>query len=331
MLLKKKMKMSSLPNDFLIKNGILVCYYKEEFLKKAKEIEKSLKFPFFYKKCDEDKILVIKDYKTILISHNLNKEYLKQVIFFYFDVNLGNLVFKKVKEELKKERNKISKEIDLIINEKLREFQKYKKSVDVSMIFRMLLVLFLSILIVKLGSTFFNIILNMIYKSKEMQFIKSLNEDVNNLLKKEDGSFLLKKVELHNNIKYVCFTYPKKLSEVFNKKWEFNEIKNFKFNNEIKKFAEKNQKNIFFIYSKGDKAYISFYKRGLYSSLIEENPLCFKNNEPFYLVTYDGLVFVTKKDPDEFVKEMKSLTYSNKEKNKDDEEDIISLIDLLEE
>jgi len=51
-------------DNIKIKNGILICYYNEEFFQKAKDLEKILKFPFFYKECEENKVLVIKNGKV---------------------------------------------------------------------------------------------------------------------------------------------------------------------------------------------------------------------------------------------------------------------------
>ena len=151
--------------------------------------------------------------------------------------------------------------------------------------------------------------MNIIYKNKELKFLKQLNEDVNELLKKESKSFLLRKVSLHNNIKLLCFTYPEQLANVLNLDWSFNNIKNFRFNEEIERLSKNNQKNIFFIYSKGSKAYSSFYIKGLYSSPIEENPLCFKNGEKFYLINYQGLIFASRKIPEVFVEELDNIVY----------------------
>ena len=293
-----------------VKNGIVVCYYSENFLNKAKSLEKILKFPFFYRKCDENKLVVVKNYKIIYIFYDLDLSKIKKTIFLYFDLDYNNLILSKLREDLKKGREKIKKEVEDFLNKKLEEFKrlkKYKRSYDFSLVFRILLVFFIVIFLVKLGSSFFNVVMNIIYKNKEMQFIKQLNEDVVQLLKKESNSFLLKKIELHNNIKFVCFTYPENVAKIFNLTWGFNDIEGFKFNEELERLSKKKQKNIFIVYSKGNVAYKAVFINGLYSSILEDNPLCLKNGEKFYLINYKGIVFVSKKKPSFFIEEIENL------------------------
>lgn len=181
----------------------------------------------------------------------------------------------------------------------MKKFKELKKGVDVSFLFKLLLMFFLSVLVVKISISLLNLIFGLFEKVNEVKILKKLGDETNYLLKKEPNSILKNKFHLSKEIEYVCFTRPKNLSEELGYNWDYNNIKNkipsFYYDEEIKKISENNQKNVFFIYKNG--VYKGFLIKGLYSSFSEENPLCFKDGENYYLKNYRNIVIISKNLP----------------------------------
>ena len=174
--------------------------------------------------------------------------------------------------------------------------KQLKRAVDVSLVFKLLLFFFLSVLIVKLSSSFLKIIFGLFQKINEVKTVKTIEDNVNNLLHKEPGSSLVGNLNAGKNVDLICFTRPKELSEELGFNWSYEKIKNiypsFVFDEDIKGLSENNQKNVFFIYKDG--SYKSFLIKALYSYFSAKNPLCFKNGEKYYLINYRNFVIIAK-------------------------------------
>jgi hypothetical protein len=172
-----------------------------------------------------------------------------------------------------------------------------KKAVDISLIFKLLLFFFLSVLIVKLAVSFLKIIFELFQKTSELKTIKNLEDKVSYLLQKDPGSVLKGQINAGKNVNLICFTRPRDLSESLGFNWNYNNIKNiypsFNFDGDIKSLSEYNQKNVFFIYNDG--SYKAFLIKSLYSSFFDSNPLCFKNGENYYLFNYKNFIIISKK------------------------------------
>ncbi len=225
---------------------------------------------------EEPQVIFVKNKKIIYILRgNFDLSTLKKLVnYFYF---LDDYEKKIILEDFK------------------RKAKKLRKSMEINILLRLVLVLFISALLVKLAITIINYFMELYHKGQESKFIIKLSSQVDSLIKKESGSFIYSKIEVpSSNTLLVCFTHSKYTSSLFGKNWNFSGVplEGFSKNFEIKTLSENNQKNVFLI--ENIYSYKALSIKGLQSSIFEKNPLCFKPGETYYLINYDNIVFITK-------------------------------------
>jgi hypothetical protein len=290
----------------------IVFFYDNSYL--SKKIEKKLeKMNIFYLKHffdkEEPQIWFIKNKKLVyILKGNFSEKQFKEI---YNDVYNSDFLIKKfilgsfekkskeIKKKAEKEAHKIIKKIEEKVNNKNKSESnnsvKLKKAVDVSMIFKIILAIFISYLLIKIGIFIIQAFMDLYNKGKEIEFIKKLSSQVDELIKKESGSFLVDKINVPSSkVLLICFTYSEQTANLFNKKYKFSKIslEGFERNQDIKDLSKNDQKNVFLIYN--IYSFKALKINGLQASVFGRNPLCFKPGEKYYLVNYQGVIFITK-------------------------------------